>query len=82
MPSTGAVMEASIFIASMVATVSPAGDLVALLDHDGDDALERRRHLSRLRRVGLLGGLTSADTLRSRTLIGRSWPLIVAITVR
>ena len=69
-PSTGAVIEASIFIASMVATVSPAATWSPSATAMRDDALERRGDVPRLARVGLLGGGTSDATARSRTLTG------------
>ena len=81
MPALGAVIEASIFIASMVATTCARVDRVALLDLEGDHAVEGRRHLA----VVLAGRPSPAprpsdSTDSSRTLIGRNWPLIVAIT--
>ncbi len=59
-PAWCAVIEASIFIASMVATVWPASTCVALADLQRDDAGERRRHVLRVRPVGLLRGLDVA----------------------
>ena len=55
-PATGVVIEASIFIASILATVSPAATLVADRHHRGDAAAERRGDVPGPGRVGLLGG--------------------------
>ena len=78
-PSTGAVIEASIFIASMVATVSPARHLVALRDSDRHHALERRRHVPYFWFGSAFSAAsTSAATDSSRMLTGRSCPLRVA----
>ncbi len=60
-PATGVVMDASIFMASIVATVSPALTAVAGLDGQGDGAGERRGDLARLGGVGAFGGLDVAD---------------------
>jgi hypothetical protein len=81
-PATGAVIEASIFIASIVATVAGL-DLVALGD-DGSPRPGTARRRGRASRVGLLGGTWRRRRRRSgrAPLTGRSWPLIVHITVR
>ena len=82
-PATGVVIAASIFIASIVATVCAGRDLVVLGRHQRDDA---RRTAPRRGPVSVgsafSAAATSTVTDRSRTWIGRSWPLSVHITVR
>ena len=82
MPEIGAVIDASIFIASIVATVAPASTLspsaTARVTTPSNGAATCPGLLVSARSA--CG--TSADTEWSRTLIGRSWPLMVAITVR
>ncbi len=82
MPATGAVMEASIFIASMVATVAPASTVspsaaTIVTTPSNGAATCPGLDVSAFSTVG-----ASAATDLSRTLTGRSWPLIVHITDR
>ena len=75
-------MEASIFIASMVATVSPAATLAPSSTTTVTTPWNGAATCPGCAGSAFSAALTSAETLRSRTLIGRSWPLMVAITVR
>ena len=82
MPATGAVIEASIFIASMVATVSPAATWSPSATTIVTTPWNGAATWPGLAGSAFSAAATSEATLRSRTLIGRSWPLMVAITVR
>ena len=81
-PAWGAVIEASIFIASMVATTSPAATsspfatLSVTTPWNG-----AATWLGSFGSAFSVAG-TSAATWVSRMLIGRIWPLISAITER
>ena len=75
-------IAASIFIASIVATVCAGLDLVALGRHQRDHAGERCRDVPGSAGSAFSAALTSTLTERSRTWIGRSWPFSVHITVR
>ena len=81
-PATGVVMEASIFIASMVATVSPAATswpfstITVTVPWNGAATWPGSPGSA------FSAAATAADTVRSRTLTGRIWPLMVHITVR
>ena len=82
MPSLGAVIEASIFIASIVATVSPA-----LTVSPAETATVTAPWNGASTWPGLPGSAysaaaTSEATDVSRMLIGRIWPLMVAMTLR
>jgi hypothetical protein len=81
-PSTGAVIEASIFIASMVATTSPAETLSPSPTTVVTTPWNGAATCPGLDGSAFSAAATSDATARSRTLIGRSWPLIVAITLR
>ena len=50
-------IAASIFIASMVATVGTGLDLISLVHGDGDHPGERRGDVAWVVRIGTLGGL-------------------------
>ena len=81
-PLTGAVIEASIFIASIVATVAPASTV-----SPGSTTTLTTPSNGAATWPGFDGSARSADgasdsTDRSRTLTGRSCPLIVHSTVR
>ena len=81
-PSTGAVIEASIFIASMVATVSPAETWSPSSTATVTTPWNGAATCPGCDGSAFSAAATSAATDSSRTLIGRSWPLRVAITAR
>ena len=75
-----AVMLASIFIASIVATTPPGSTTSSATV--GVTTPANGADVPGIRGVRLSAALTSADTERSRTCTGRNWPLRVHMTVR
>ena len=81
-PAFGAVMAASIFIASMVAMVCPASTLSPEATATVTTPANGAATWSGLERSAFSAAGTSLATLASRTRTGRSWPLKMHITVR
>ena len=81
-PALGAVIAASIFIASIVAMVCPAVDLVADGHTEVTTPANGAAMWPGLARSAFSAVGTVSAMLRSRTSTGRSWPLMVHITVR
>ena len=82
-PATGAVIDASIFIASMVATVGTGLDLVALADLTVTTPSNGAATCPGFVVSAFSASATSDRDRRGRARgPGRSWPLIVHITVR
>ncbi len=81
-PDFGAVMAASIFIASMVATVAPASTWSPSATARVTTPAKGAATWFGLARSAFSVAGTSEAAARSRTWIGRSWPFRVAITVR
>ena len=81
-PATGVVMEASIFIASILATMSPAATCSPTATTGVTLPPKGAAMCPGLAGSAFSAAGASASTERSRTEIGRRWPLMVHMTVR
>jgi hypothetical protein len=81
-PALCAVIAASIFIASMVAMVCPAATSSPTATPMVTTPANRAAMWSGLVRSAFSAVGTMSAMLRSRTTTGRSWPLMMHITVR
>src|SRR4029077_14544078 len=82
LPALGAVIAASIFIASMVAIVCPASTVASTDTATVTTPANGAATWSGFDWSAFSAAGTSAATLRSRTTTGRSWPFRMHITVR
>ena len=81
-PARGAVIDASIFIASIVATVRPCSTVAPLSTASVTTPANGAATWPGFARSAFSAGFVSTSTLRSRTVTGRIWPLRVVTTVR